>query len=158
MTIRDYSFSPSRVAVMPGESVTWQADGTCVRRTTSTSTGEVAPLGAPSTNFNDSRPFPDAGTYRYRCDVHATMNGTVFVNATGTVPTPSPPTAVADGVPHGLAVPDGDPGAERRGERRSRARPAGLASRSSPRSGRAPRAAASARAAAGAARSPACSC
>lgn len=88
VAIRDYSFSPSQVAVMPGESVTWQAEGTTASHNVHFD-GEAA-LGKPSAAFSGSRQFPDAGTFAYYCDVHATMTGTVFVNATGTVPTPSP--------------------------------------------------------------------
>lgn len=88
VTIHDFSFTPSRVAVTPGGSVTWQAEGTSAMHSVHFD-GE-APLGAPSTSFGKSRQFPAEGTFRYHCDVHATMTGTVFVNATGTVPTPTP--------------------------------------------------------------------
>ena len=42
---------------MPGESVTWQADGTAASHNVHFE-GEVAPLGAPSTNFSGGRQFP----------------------------------------------------------------------------------------------------
>ena len=51
--------------------MTWQAEGTSGAHNVHFA-GEVAPLGAASMDFNDSRQFPDAGTYRYHCDVHAT--------------------------------------------------------------------------------------
>jgi plastocyanin len=90
VTIRDSSFTPSRVAVIPGESVTWSADNTLMQHNVHFD-GELAPLGAPSTDFSGSKQFDAEGTYRYRCDVHPTfMTGTVYVNQTGTVPTPSP--------------------------------------------------------------------
>jgi hypothetical protein len=89
VAIHDFSFDPSRIAVMPGDSVTWQAEGTAAMHNVHFN-GDIAPVGAASTNFNGTRQFPDAGTFRYHCDVHASMTGTVFVNATGTVPTPSP--------------------------------------------------------------------
>jgi len=89
VAIYDSTFSPSQVAVLPGESVSWQAAGTTQSHNVHFD-GEVAPVGAPSASFSGTRQFPAAGTYRYRCDIHASMTGTVFVNATGTVPTPSP--------------------------------------------------------------------
>jgi len=89
--IHDSAFDPVAVAVKPGESVTWQADGSLAHNVHFE--GE-APLGAPSPDFAAAKPFPTAGEYRYFCDQHAFMRGTVYVNAAGTVPTPSPsPTA-----------------------------------------------------------------
>jgi hypothetical protein len=113
VTIRDYSYTPSRIAVLPGESVTWQAEGAAEHNVHFD--GEVAPLGPRSATFNQSRSFPDQGTFTYHCDVHASMHGTVFVNATGTVPpppaespTPSPyPTAPSS--PTASPSPDGAP-------------------------------------------------
>lgn len=88
VAIHDYRFDPPSVAVMPGESVSWQADGMFAHNVHID--GEAAPLGAPSASFSASRQFTSEGTYAYRCDVHDFMRGRVYVNQTGTVPTPSP--------------------------------------------------------------------
>ena len=111
VTIVDRSFGPSRVAVLPGESVTWQSAGTIESHNVHFD-DQIDPLGRPSASFSGSRQFPAAGTFRYRCDVHASMTGTVFVNATGTVPTPTPvPTAspTASPIPSPTAAPTQSP-------------------------------------------------
>jgi hypothetical protein len=89
VTIRDSSFTPRNVAVLPGESVTWEADGTSLMHNVHLD-GETAPVGAQSSDFSATRQFDTEGEFTYHCDVHASMRGTVFVNQTGTVPTPSP--------------------------------------------------------------------
>ena len=109
VAIHDSFFSPSQVAVLPGESVTWQAAGT-TRSHNVHFDGEVAPVGAPSASFSGTRQFAAAGTFRYHCDVHASMTGAVYVNATGTVPTPAPtasPTASPTAAPTRTPAPGG---------------------------------------------------
>jgi hypothetical protein len=86
VAIHDFTFAPRAVAVLPGESVSWQADGSY--RHSVHFAGE--PPGTPSVNYQRTKTFPTAGEYRYVCEVHAYMQGTVYVNSTGTVPTPSP--------------------------------------------------------------------
>jgi hypothetical protein len=92
VTIRNGSFIPSRVAVLPGEFVTWTAEpGYLSPMHNVHFDGEPNPLGPPSTTFSESRRFDTEGTYTYHCDVHPlTMKGTVYVNTTGTVPASSP--------------------------------------------------------------------
>jgi hypothetical protein len=87
VAIYDFRFDPAPVAVMPGEMVSWQADGAYPHSVQFEGEAELAP---PSVDFSASKSFPSAGTYRYVCGVHPSMRGTVYVNATGTVPTPSP--------------------------------------------------------------------
>ena len=115
--IRDYAFSPSRVAVLPGESVTWAAEpGYSGANHNVHLEGEVDPLGPPSTSFTATRRFDTEGEFKYFCDVHKGlgMRGTVFVNATGTVPaptvTPAPtgsPTPTPTPTPPGTPAPGG---------------------------------------------------
>lgn len=89
VSIHDYAFTPSRVAVMPGQTVTWAGHGTFAMHNVHFD-GEIAPVAAPSHDFSGSRTFPTEGTFTYHCDVHPDrMHGTVFVNATGTVPAPT---------------------------------------------------------------------
>ena len=92
VTIRNSAFVPSRVAVLPGEFVTWTTEpGYLSPMHNVHFDGEPEPLGPPSTTFGDSRRFDTEGTYTYHCDVHPlTMKGTVYVNTTGTVPASSP--------------------------------------------------------------------
>jgi hypothetical protein len=102
--IVDYAFDPAKVAVKPGESVTWQAEGSFPH---SVHFEGEASLGAPSVDFSATKSFPAEGEYRYFCDQHAFMRGTVYVNATGTVPAPSP-TGTATASPS--ASPTSSPG------------------------------------------------
>jgi hypothetical protein len=88
VAIHDFAYAPAQVAVMPGQTVTWQADGGAMHSVHFD--GEATGLGAPSATFHASREFDTEGTFTYHCDVHAFMHGTVYVNASGTVPTPSP--------------------------------------------------------------------
>ena len=115
--IRDFVFTPPKVAVTPGGTVTWTAEPGYASYPHSVHfDDQVAALGPPSTSFSASRTFAQEGTYTYHCDVHPTlMRGTVYVNATGTVPTPSPtpspsasPTPTTSGQPS--ASPSPSPG------------------------------------------------
>jgi plastocyanin len=108
--IRDYAFSPGRVAVLPGESVTWAAEpGYSSAMHNVHFEGDADPLGPRSAEFTATRRFDTTGEFHYHCDVHPTqMRGTVFVNATGTVPTPSPTAdPTASPYPTGSPAPGG---------------------------------------------------
>ncbi len=107
--IRDFSFTPRNVAVLPGESVHWAVEPGYVGAMHNVHfDDQTDPLGPQSATFSGSRQFAVAGTYRYRCDVHPTvMSGTVYVNSTGTVPTPVAD-GLADGEPHRVADRDPD--------------------------------------------------
>jgi hypothetical protein len=110
VAIHDFRYAPADVAVKPGESVTWKADGAYMHSVHFD--GEVDGLGPPSTKFTASRTFTEEGKFGYHCDVHPTMHGYVYVNASGTVPpppsTPTPsPTTSADPTPS--ASPTGTP-------------------------------------------------
>lgn len=85
----NFSFGPRAVAVQPGQKVTWTNEGAYSQSHNVHFAGE-APLNAPGTGFTVAKTFPVAGEFQYSCDVHASMTGTVFVNDTGTVPTPAP--------------------------------------------------------------------
>ncbi len=102
VAIRDSFYSPREVAVLPGETVTWDGQGSLMHSVHFE--GEVDPVAAPSSNFSGSRQFDDPGVFRYYCDVHGFMRGTVHVNATGTVPTPDP-TASPTASPTATATP-----------------------------------------------------
>ena len=90
--IRDFAFAPAKVAVMPGDTVTWTAEPGYTSYSHNVKFDDQATaLGPPSSTFTASRTFDHDGTYTYHCEMHPSlMKGTVYVNATGTVPTPSP--------------------------------------------------------------------
>lgn len=97
VAIHDFRFAPAEVAVKPGGSVSWRADGAYQHSVHFD--GEATGLGAASTKFSASRTFTEEGKFGYHCDVHPSMHGVVYVNASGTVPpppatpTPSPTTS-----------------------------------------------------------------
>jgi hypothetical protein len=100
VAIHDFRYAPASVAVKPGETVTWRADG--YYRHSVHFDAEATGIGTPSSKYTASRTFPDAGKFAYHCDVHASMHGVVYVNQSGTVPvppaTPTPtPTGTAGG-------------------------------------------------------------
>ncbi|MDQ6804147.1 MAG: PKD domain-containing protein, partial [Actinomycetota bacterium] len=90
VTVSDDVFDPGRVAIKPGESVTWNS--------TPVSAGEAhnvffvdgsftspgAPQVAP---WTATRTFMTAGKYPYYCQAHGpAMSGVVYVNALGELP------------------------------------------------------------------------
>ena len=86
-------FSPARVAIKPGESVTWEHGGGFeahnVRFEDNQFTRPSPPTGEPFTVTRSS--FPAAGVYRYYCETHGQpggigMSGVVYVNAGGELP------------------------------------------------------------------------
>ena len=110
--IHDSFYSPGVVAVLPGETVTWDGQGSLMHSVHFE--GEVDPVAPPSSKFSGSRQFDAEGVFRYYCDVHGFMRGTVHVNQTGTVPTPDPtasPTASATPPPPPPTTGDPPPGA-----------------------------------------------
>jgi Copper binding proteins, plastocyanin/azurin family len=107
VAIHDFRYAPGAVAVKPGESVTWRADGYYMHSVHFD--GEAAGIGTPSSKYTASRTFPDEGTFAYHCDVHASMHGVVYVNPTGTVPAPpATPTPTPTGSP--APTPSSTPG------------------------------------------------
>jgi hypothetical protein len=86
VAIHDFRYAPASVAVKPGETVTWRADGYYMHSVHFDA--EATGIGTPSSKYTASRTFPDEGTFAYHCDVHASMHGVVYVNQSGTVPAP----------------------------------------------------------------------
>ncbi len=87
VAIHDFSYAPANVAVKPGESVTWRADGYYPHSVHFDA--EATGIGTPSSTYTASRTFTTEGKFAYHCDVHATMHGVVYVNQSGTVPPPA---------------------------------------------------------------------
>jgi Copper binding proteins, plastocyanin/azurin family len=108
VAIHDFRYAPTSVAVKPGETVTWRADGSYMHSVHFD--GEATGIGTPSAKYTASRTFTEEGKFGYHCDVHATMHGVVYVNQTGTVP-PPPATPTPTGTPGSPApTPSSTPG------------------------------------------------
>lgn len=104
VTVADISYTPGDVAVQPGQKVTWTKGNTSFQHNVHFD-GEAALVAQTTGAFTVEKTFPAAGEFAYRCDVHPfQMQGTVFVNDTGTVPTATPtasPTATSTTTPPG---------------------------------------------------------
>jgi plastocyanin len=95
-----YSWSPRLDAVKPGDAVTFQNasgidHGIIWRSTVEPECSAEVPVGAGhfSPSWKGTCTFAKEGVYAYECSYHmALMRGTVYVNATGTVPSEPPPT------------------------------------------------------------------
>lgn len=77
VTIRQMQFTPPRVVVKRGATVTWtQSDGM-----PHTVTGSDGSFGSPRMNSGSefSQTFDQAGTYGYYCSLHPSMRGEVVV-------------------------------------------------------------------------------
>ena len=106
----DIGFTPARVGILPGESVTWSYPTGGNAHNVHFEDGLYTfPAGASPSGWTGSRTFPTEGAFRYYCVLHggpggSGMSGTVFVNDTGTVVNEQPraglmvfPTTVAIG-------------------------------------------------------------
>ena len=80
VVIRDFAFTPARVRVHPGATVTWVNCGE-TGSDSHTSTADAgawsSPLIAPGTTF--TRDFGAAGSFAYHCEPHPGMTGSVTV-------------------------------------------------------------------------------
>jgi plastocyanin len=106
VAIRDFSFTPVKVAVLPGESVSWEGHTTYPHSVHFD--GELDPIAPVSSNYTATRQFPTEGQFTYHCGVHSYMKGTVYVNQTGTVP--PDPTVSPTASPSPSASPTSSPG------------------------------------------------
>jgi plastocyanin len=78
-------FTPTRLNVAVGTTVSWQFQG--VQHTVTFDEVAGAPESIPSTaNATVPRPFTEAGVFTYRCTIHEGMNGTVAVGLGGRDP------------------------------------------------------------------------
>lgn len=77
VTIKDFSFGPSSVAVHVGDTVTWTNAGPSPH----TATGNGFDTGTLKKGQSGSHTFSQAGTFSYVCTIHPFMKGTVVVAA-----------------------------------------------------------------------------
>ncbi len=85
--VGDDYFSPARVAVKPGDTVTWVNPGSGEAHNVVFNDGSFTAPGVPSTTWTVMRTFMTPGKYTYHCQVHgAAMSGVVYVNAAGALP------------------------------------------------------------------------
>jgi len=75
----DLKFTPTRVDIVAGGTVSWQIGGT--DHNVTFDGGPGSPQNIPLTHSTTvSRTFATAGTFAYQCTVHSGMNGSVVVH------------------------------------------------------------------------------
>lgn len=78
VSISNFSFSPSKLTVKTGTSVTW-INNDNVPHTITSDTGNLlnSPTLSPGQSFSFT--FVDSGSTKYHCNIHPMMQGTVIV-------------------------------------------------------------------------------
>jgi amicyanin len=81
VTISDFKFQPETITVKKGTTVTWTNQDTVAHNVASDADSPKGGLAGPLLNQGEtySFTFNDVGTYRYHCDPHPFMKGTVEV-------------------------------------------------------------------------------
>jgi plastocyanin len=109
---RDNAFAPQTVTINQGETVFWTNVGSNPHNVKFADESVARPAPASASAWTVSRTFNTPGTFSYVCEVHATMTGTVNVNAVAPAPGPPPPgtpTPPAPGPPAPGPPTPGDP-------------------------------------------------
>ncbi len=85
VTISNFAFNPPSLTVSRGSTVVWTNQDSVTHSVKTVSGGDTAGLGSdsasPDLNPGDtySLTFTKAGTYDYRCGIHASMTGSITV-------------------------------------------------------------------------------
>ena len=110
VTIRDFSFGPTAIAVHVGDTITWSNAGPTPH--TATANDGAFDTGTLRAGQSGSHTFTSAGTFAYHCTLHPFMRGTVTVLAASTAAPSSgstPPTtapAAPAAAPPGPTLPN----------------------------------------------------
>lgn len=105
--ISGFDFAPSTVSVDPGDTVTWRWAGPDTNHSVTASSGQEESFDSdpgrvpnsadhpPGDSFEHT--FTRVGSFRYRCKVHSSMQGTVAVGGSPSdPPPPDPPPPAGD--------------------------------------------------------------
>ena len=77
VTVNNDFFTPNAITVPVGTTVTWTWSQDAITHNVTFADGTTS--GNKSASASYSRQFSTAGTFSYRCTIHAGMNGTVTV-------------------------------------------------------------------------------
>lgn len=81
VTVKDIAFNPKTVTITAGDEVKWVfADGG-ITHTVTANDGKFDSGNQTAGEFKQV--FADAGEYKYHCELHTAMHGTVTVEAKG---------------------------------------------------------------------------
>jgi plastocyanin len=98
VSVANFQFSPSRVDIQPGDTVTWRFAGPDTDHSVTSDPGQAESFDSDPGNSSPlhrlgdtfSHTFTTPGTYTYFCKVHPFMTGRVVVRAPGTADTTPP--------------------------------------------------------------------
>jgi plastocyanin len=80
VNVANFQFSPATLTVKVGTTVTWK--GVSGSHTVTSDAGALMAFDQPiSQGGTVTVTFTTAGTYHYRCSIHASMHGTIVVTA-----------------------------------------------------------------------------
>lgn len=106
VSIMNFSFQPATATVPAGSTVTWVNQDSTMHSVTSdtgafdSGNGLCPPANCLAQGATFSHQFSTPGTYKYHCNVHTYMQGTVVVTgATATTPAPTAPPTVPPTTP-----------------------------------------------------------
>lgn len=77
VVVKEMAFTPSKVRIKAGQSVTWKFEDGDVRHDVSSDDGSFKSKVALSGTYTHS--FAEPGAFGYDCSLHPTMTGTVVV-------------------------------------------------------------------------------
>ena len=81
VTLQNTAYTPAGLSIRAGDAIEWVwADGNVPHNIDGASDLSSFDSGAPTTTGTWTYRFKKAGTYRYHCDVHPGMIGTVVVS------------------------------------------------------------------------------
>ena len=105
VSIQNFSFVPDSVRVQPGDTVRWTNSDVSAHTSTGTGTGSAAwNSGNLSQGQTYQRVFTANSVLDYRCNIHTTMVGRVYVgNATAITPMPAKTAHTGHGAGHEAA-------------------------------------------------------
>jgi plastocyanin len=87
-----YAFTPASITVQVGDTVHWQ-NGSDAPHTVTSDTGTDLNGDIAADTGSYDKTFDTAGTWKYHCDIHDYMHGTIVVTEVGaTAPPTQPPT------------------------------------------------------------------
>ena len=78
VSITNYTFSPAKITVHPGDTVTWTNQDS-IPHTATALDGKAFDSGTIDPNASWSFSFGKTGTFPYRCAIHPDMRGEVDV-------------------------------------------------------------------------------
>lgn len=79
VAIQDFSFNPGTIRIKAGETVVWTNNDGTPHTVTAVSGPEMFDSGRLGKGRSFSQAFKTPGTYKYQCNIHPSMRGTVIV-------------------------------------------------------------------------------